>query len=133
MKENILNYHLYRGYHGRSWRDSMQTAISAKIDNNVMDMVDKECNASGVKRNRLLNLALKWYLEELDNARRMVAECQNPDKYILNIDMSTLPVGELDKFRHICSGFGCDAPTLIMHVVRIMLEDYDKNPYRWMP
>lgn len=133
MKTDILSYHRWLDSHGRSWHDPQQKAISAKIDHGTWNMMEAECNASGVKRNRLINMAVKWYINQLDDARRMVAECGYPDKYILNIDMSTLPVEELERFRHICNGFGCDAATLIRHAVRIMIADYDKNPYRWMP
>lgn len=73
MEKDILRYHRYQDSHGRSWCGSQQKAISAKIDHSIMDMVDAEVATSGVTRNRLINLALKWYLTELDDARRRVA------------------------------------------------------------
>ena len=70
MEKDILKYHQYRDSHGRSWHGSLQKPISAKIDYSIMDMVDAEIATTGVTRNRLINLALKWYLTELDEARR---------------------------------------------------------------
>lgn len=73
MEKDILKYHQYRGSYGRSWHGSLQKPISAKIDYSIMDMIDAEVATSGVTKNRLINLALKWYLTELDDARREVA------------------------------------------------------------
>lgn len=73
MEKDILTYHRYQDSHGRSWCGSQQKAISAKIDNSIMDMINSEVSTSGVTRNRLINLALKWYLTELDDARRELA------------------------------------------------------------
>lgn len=133
MKKDIITYHRYRNSHGRSWRDSMQTAISAKIDDDVMEMVDAECHCSGIKRNRLINLALRWYIEELDEARRDVCNEKKNEKYILNVDISDLTTGELEMLDHICRGFGCEKEVIVKHLVRMMLHDYDKNPYKYMP
>lgn len=69
MEKNILKYHQNGGSRGRSWNGCQQKAISAKLDNYVSDMVDSEIRATGVSRNALINMALKWYLEELDEAR----------------------------------------------------------------
>lgn len=133
MTKDIITYHRYRDSHGRSPHDVCQKAISAKIDLDIMEMVDMECFTGGIARNRLINLALKWYINELDEARRIVAGGMTLDKYILNIDTSSLSCEELENLEFIANGFGCDVSALARHALQVMLKDYDKNPYRWMP
>ena len=78
MEKDILQYHRNGGSRWRSWNGCQQKAISAKLDNNVSDMVDSETRTSGVSRNALINMALKWYLEELDDARQQSAMRRMP-------------------------------------------------------
>lgn len=73
MEKDILQYHKYGGSRGRCYMGSNQRAISAKIDNGIMFELDMECAASGLKRNAIINLALKWYIQELDEARKIAA------------------------------------------------------------
>lgn len=133
MKKDIITYHRWFDSHRRSWHDPMQHAISAKIDNKTFEMAEEECRVSGVKRNRLINLALKWYIQELGEAREKRVLENIDDKYILKIDMADLTGEELDALQHICRGFGCNQDVLVRHLIRIMIQDYDKNPYRYMP
>lgn len=133
MEKDILRYHQFQDSHGRSWHGSLQKAISAKIDNSIMDMIDAEVSTTGVTRNRLLNLATKWYLTELDEARKRTALGSPGQKYILNVDMSDMAVGELETLRNICHGTGCTMERLVLHAINVMVHDYDKNPMRWMP
>lgn len=98
-----------------------------------MDMIGSEVAVSGVTRNRLLNLAVKWYLTELDDARRRVASGSPGQKYTLNVDMSDLTTGELEALGNICHGMGCTMEVLVLNAVKVMVNDYDKNPIRWMP
>lgn len=133
MEKNIITYHRYHDSRGRSYYGPDQVAISAKIDSGNMAAMDAEMAASGVKRNRLINLAIKWYLEELDEARRKVCEGRTAEKYTLNMDMSDLPVGELENLDHICMGFGCTKERFALHALSLALQDYDKNPFRYMP
>lgn len=133
MEKNIITYHRYHDSRGRSYYGVDQVAISAKIDNPIMAMVDAECNCTGIKRNRLINIALEWYLEELDEAREKSALGNVDDKYILSIDMADLTGEELNALQHICRGFGCDQATLVRHLIRMMVGDYDKNLYKYMP
>lgn len=133
MDNDIITYHRYHDGHARSYFGADQVAISAKIDSHNMAAMDAEIAATGVKRNRLINLAIKWYLEELDNARRRVSEGYSSTKYILNVDASDLPTGELEKLGHICRGFGCTKERFALHALGLALRDYDKNPIRYMP
>lgn len=41
-----------------------QKAISAKIDNNIFEMMEAYCKRNNMKRNRLINLAIDSYLSE---------------------------------------------------------------------
>lgn len=130
---DILSYHHYRGSRGRSGWQPQQRAISAKIDNDVDEEVTKEMGASGIKRNTLINISLRWYLAELDEARRRVAEGLSSSKYTLNVDLTDFAVGELEKLKHICRGFGCSEERFVVNLLRMALKDYDNNPIRYMP
>lgn len=44
--------------------------ISVKLDLHTKAALDAEMNATGAKRNRLINEAIDFYLEHLDNKRR---------------------------------------------------------------
>lgn len=133
MDKDIITYHRYHDSRGRSYYGVDQVAISAKIDSGNMKAMEAESAASGIKRNRLINLAIKWYLNELDDARRRVCEGGDSQKYILNIDTSNLTRGELEKLDHICRGFGCTLERFVQHTLSVALMDYDKDPYRYMP
>lgn len=41
-----------------------QKAISAKVDNNIFEMLETYCKRNNMKRNRLINLAIDSYLSE---------------------------------------------------------------------
>lgn len=133
MEKNIITYHRYHDSRGRSYIGVDQVAISAKIDSSNMAAMDAEMTASGVKRNRLINLAVKWYLEELDEARREVCEGGQVEKNILNVDTRDLTTGELENLDHICRGLGCTKERFALHALSLALQDYDKNPFRYMP
>lgn len=133
MYKNIIDYHRYHDSHGRSYYGVDQIAISAKIDSRNMKAMEAEMTATGVKRNRLINLAVKWYLKELDDARRKACEDLSTKKYILNVDTSSLSVGELEKLEFICRGLGCTKEKFAQHVLSVALMDYEKNPYHYMP
>lgn len=130
---DILRYHRYKGSRGRSMWQPQQRAISAKIDDDIDAEVTKEMSASGIKRNTLINISLRWYLAELDEARRRSAEGYSSTKYILNIDMKDFTGEELEKFKHICRGLGCSEGGFIINLLHIALKDYDNNPIRYMP
>lgn len=51
-------------------------AISVKLDHHTLAALDQEAQVSGVKRNRLINLACDYYIRYLD-AERM-KKCLNP-------------------------------------------------------
>jgi hypothetical protein len=73
MDKYILNYHRDNCSIGRSSHGSLQKAISAKIDCSLLEDIDAEKRTTGVTTNRLINMALRWYLRELDEARREAA------------------------------------------------------------
>lgn len=129
---DILRYHRYKGSRGRSMWQPQQRAISAKIDNDIDAEVMKEMSASGIKRNTLINISLRWYLAELDEARRRSAEGYCSTKYILSVDTKDFTGGELEKLRYICSGFGCSEEHFVANLLHMALKDYDNNPIRYM-
>ena len=137
--KDILTYHRYGGSRERSWQGSLQTAISARIDNRVMEEMEKETSATGVKRNSLINMALTWYLQELDDARR----CSSINVYTQGCrehEVSSherllcreLTCGEVNKLQHICRSLGTNVDDLTTRLVRKMIEEYDQAPFRYI-
>lgn len=49
---------------------STQTPISVKLDQEVYDAIEQEMRATGAKRNRIINVAVLEYLNNLDDERR---------------------------------------------------------------
>lgn len=70
MYTDIISYHYQQTRHLNGWHNITQHAISAKIDDEVYEQLEDERKASGLKRNRIINLAIRWYITELDEARR---------------------------------------------------------------
>lgn len=130
---DILRYHRRGGSRERSVYQPQQHAISAKIDDDIDDEVDKEMQASGIKINALINMSLRWYLVELDEARRRSAEVYSRMKYILSLDMANFTGEEIEKLKHICRGFGCSEEHFAANLLQMALKDYDNNPIRYMP
>lgn len=133
MDNDIITYHRYHDCYTRSYNGVDQVPISAKIDTGNMAAMEAEMAATGVKRNRLINLAVKWYLRKLDERRREVCEGVQLQKYILKLDLNNLTTEELEKLDHISRGFGCTTEQFAQHALSVALMDYDKNPYRYMP
>jgi hypothetical protein len=133
MEKSILQYHRNGGSRRRSWHGCQQKAISVKLDNNVSDMVDSEIRAMGVSRNALINMSLKWYLEELDEARRLSAAYPPGKKYILNVDVKDLTGEELKNLEFISRSMGCTMETIALNAIKVMLREYNQSPIRWMP
>lgn len=133
MEKDILQYHRYGGRRGRSYYGCQQKAISAKLDNNVSDMVASETRASGVSRNALINMSLKWYLEELDEARLLSASRTPGVKYILKLDLKDLTGEELKELEIISRSMGGTMEAILLNALKVMLREYNKAPMRWMP
>lgn len=133
MEKDILQYHRYGGSRERSYYGCQQKAISAKLDNNVSDMVDSETRTSGVSRNALINMSIKWYLEELDEARLSSATRVPGVKYILKLDLNDLTGEELKDLEFISRSMGGTMEAIAMNAIKVMLRDYNKAPMRWMP
>lgn len=46
------------------------TQVCVKLDHHTLAALDAECNATGAKRNRLINLACDFYIKHLDDERK---------------------------------------------------------------
>lgn len=69
ISKDILQYHSTERYYRREAGKISQKAISVKLDNTAVAALDEEARCTGVPRNRLINMAVMWYLSELDTAR----------------------------------------------------------------
>lgn len=132
-EEHITRYHRHGGERRRSRRGAEQVAISAKIDRDLMAELDSEQAASGIKRNALLNMAARWYLSQLDEARRRAAAGRVEEKYTLALDTAGMTRDEMAKIRHIAAGFGTDEAGAVTELVRQALRLYDSRPFAFMP
>lgn len=59
-----------------------QKAISVKINYGVLDELDKEVSASGIKRNKLINRAIWYYIRNKDNQRKYMCNIMTDREYI---------------------------------------------------
>lgn len=69
MSKEILQYHQTERYHSKAAGKVTQKAISVKLDYTAAAAIEAEVRCTGVSRNRLINMAIVWYLAQLDVAR----------------------------------------------------------------
>lgn len=139
MKDKIIYYHNGYNSRGRAGNGIHQHPISAKMDLYTWAMMQDEQRTSGVKINALLNLAVRWHLEELDEARRAAAcgihheNSEGGTKYnTLKYILGELTEHEADKMSHICRNLGMNVEDLPLHLIRRMLETYDEKPFLYL-
>lgn len=136
MDKYILNYHRDRSSIGRSSHGSLQKAISAKIDCSLLADIEAERRTTGVTTNRLINMAVRWYLRELDEARRDAAHGtmvknlppmneEDIVKYILPL----LTDSDRPRFLNYCKVRKASPLCIVGEAVSMLLDDYDKRPF----
>ena len=136
MDKYILDYHRENSSIGRNRIGSSQKAISAKIDCSLINDIEVERRITGVTTNRLINMAVKWYLQEIDEARREEAHRtmgknlppMNEEaavKYIL----TDLPGNGYRRFLNYCKVLNASSLSVIGKAVMTLLDDYDKRPF----
>ena len=133
---DILTYHLTGGSRGRH-TTSNQLAISARLDSDVAIAIAEEERASATKRNVLINLAVAWYLRELDDARRL--HCSNVytgDAYAAysheRLLTNKLTCQQLSKLHHICASLNVSVDDLVDRLLDRLLESYDERPMLYL-
>lgn len=136
MDKYILNYHFYHSSVGRSSHGSLQKAISAKIDCSLLDDIDAEKRTTGVTTNRLLNMATKWYLHELDEARREAAhgtmgknQPTTTEEAAVKYILSELTAIDRMRFLNYCKVRKVSPLRIIGEAINRLLDDYDKRPF----
>lgn len=136
MDKYILNYHHDKSSIGRSSHGSLQKAISAKIDCSLLEDIDAEKRTTGVTTNRLINMALGWYLRELDEARREAADGTMGKNLPLmdesQIEEYILPLLASDdrpRFMNYCRVRKASPLCIVGEAVKMLLDDYDKRPF----
>lgn len=139
IQQDIITYHLTGGMRGPSYYGPEQKAIGCKIDLGILDMVEAEQAVSGVKKNALINMALKWYLDELDEERSRKTHGSAASKYILQSGSTLdsflakhMTCGEVDELNHICRQMGVTIDGITEKVLRHFIEDYRKRPFAWL-
>lgn len=133
MGENILDYHRLGVYTRRSRHGSSQKAISAKMDEAVMKEIEAERRTTGVTTNRLINMAVKWYLHQLDEARREAAHGtmgKNPppmnEEQLVKYILCQLAESDRPRFLNYCKVRKASPLCIVGEAVSRLLDDYDK-------
>lgn len=117
-----------------------QTAISAKIDSDLLQELDEECRLYGGTRNRRINNAIRLHLETEDKERYRAyhASCGSmvdldnqytAEKYILD-NMTDYEVFTIDNIR---KALRLDRFKTIMRLLRIGIADYQQKYSSYMP
>lgn len=118
---------------------STQKMVCVKFDTPVSEILEKECERYGRKRNRLINIAVEKYIqaceqEREDGYRRSAGEvpapvgADDPIKYIL----SGLPRGDVEDFRFISRQLGASRPDIIRKLIKDFIDDYKKRPFAYL-
>lgn len=116
-----------------------QKAISAKLDNEVIRLIDEEAYMSGRKRNRLINDAVVHYVRHLDEERRRRAmgcggsalepgRAEAIGKYILD----NLTIGEHENIHFTARALGTTEEDLMLRLIRRGIEDYHRRPFAYL-
>lgn len=134
--KDILTYHRQGGNRGRHISLN-QLAISARLDSDVAYLLDGEMAASGTKRNALLNLAARWYITELDEARRAHAHGGTGVDGTMSTSherllTGTLTASELSKLHHIAASLNISVDELVERLVHKLLDEYDDKPFAYL-
>lgn len=116
-----------------------QKAISAKLDNEVLRLIDAEASVSGRKRNRLLNDAVLHYSKYLDDERRRKAggrsgaargtnRAEEIGKYILD----NLTTGEHENIQFTARACGTTEEHLMLLLISRGLEEFKRRPFSYL-
>lgn len=134
--KDILTYHRQGGDRGRHTSPN-QLAISARLDSDVAYLLNEEMAASGTKRNALINLATRWYLTSLDDARRAHAHGGTGVDGTMSTSherllTGTLSSAELSKLHHIATALNVSVDELVDRLVYKLLDEFDRKPMAYM-
>lgn len=131
---NILQFHREKGRRYRH-QTSSQTAVSARLDTEIIEALANEASVSGIRRNSLLNMAVQWYIQSLDDARRnSVSRIYGDTDDLSNGDLEmslakTLPCSALSKLLHASSALNCTVDELAVLAIERLLKDFDNKPF----
>lgn len=65
-----------------------QKAISARIDNDLLEELDIESSIGGIPKNRIINEALRFYFDLLDTRRRFLMSGDTVERSVLNAQLT---------------------------------------------
>lgn len=134
--KDILTYHRQGGDRGRHTSPN-QLAISARLDSDVANMLDEEMAASGTKRNALINLAARWYITALDDARRAHTHGATGEHGTMSTSherllTDTLSPSQLAKLHHVATALNVSVDELVERLVHKLLDEFDRKPMAYM-
>lgn len=116
-----------------------QKAISVKMNYDVLEALNEECYISGVPRNRLINKAVRNYIDMIDENRRSKAhggggssstniDTSSMGKYIL----SQFGHNDSEKIRHIAKSCDVSVLEVVLYAVDALLKNWDKRPFAYL-
>lgn len=150
IQQDIITYHRIGGGRGPSYYGVEQKAIGCKLDLATLHKVEAEQSVSGIKKNALINMALEWYLDELDEERSRVAHGSADSSIYSNqataqmfagykegntLDsflIKHMTCGEIDELSHISRQMGATLESITEKALQHFIEDYKKRPFAWL-
>lgn len=113
-----------------------QTAISVRMDNEVLEKVRLEANATGVTANRLINQACSFYIDSLDEERRQKACPQLPkvDKseegdVLIKYIHTTMGAEKWKEFCFMARALNLSVNKSIVEGLRLWMRKYSDSPF----
>jgi hypothetical protein len=120
----------------RSYYGAEQKSLHVKMYFDVLEQLDKESSVDGIPRNRLINQACEYYVQQLDEERRGVAstperEC-TPNSSLPNQVTAELTSGAWENLQHIARGMGCTVDVAAEHLLERAVREYDGRPFTYL-
>ena len=136
MEKTILQYHYECLWHRGNQGSVTQKPISARI--NLVTLLDMEQEelVSGMKRNTLINAAVKWYLSQLDHERRNKAHnvytssCTSGSAIsIVDAIRHHLDTEQWQHLEHIRRQLQADQDETILRLLEFAIREYNNKPF----
>lgn len=136
MEKTILQYHRDCLYHRGSQGRVTQKPISARINYVTLLDIEQEERVSGMKRNTLINAAVKWYLSQLDQERRYKAHgvytsscTSGSSTSIADAIRHHLDTEQWQHLEHIRRQLQADTNETVIRLLEFAMREYDNKPF----
>ena len=136
MEKTILQYHRECLRHCGSHRHVTQKPISARINYVTLLEMEYEEKESGMKRNTLINAAVKWYLSQLDKERQYkprnvyTTSCKSGSAIsVVDALRQLLNIEQWQHLEHIRRQLQAVTDETIVRLLEFAMREYDNKPF----